>query len=349
MSVDPVSGNEIPAGVSAENVRDDIDAKLSADEYVATAQAVKFHGLAKYEAMNAQAQKGMEEMEENDRIKTVEPSLEEEVEAFAEGGMVNDTDIDTLVQKVKAAMATNPNIGKSLSKMGVTFAEGGAVTPSTFDPTQWTTPGISNFNSEDSDSVTEYRIFVDSYGNRVSIPFKDGSAQIAIPQGYSSEKAAESEVKPQEHGEGPANTDPPTGVDYTTWSDADLEAATGKTAFTDDFLGGAFKNSGIGKVLGFVNTLNVKDVNKEIDRRVSDPAVTGKSVTGGPRGTGERAPSKTKTAAVNTNTAQKSVGAPSDSAKSAASYSGFNQATGVHGMNKGGFLKKPKGSNKPTY
>ena len=41
MNIDPVSGNEIPLGSEAENVRDDVDAKLSEGEYVVPADVVK--------------------------------------------------------------------------------------------------------------------------------------------------------------------------------------------------------------------------------------------------------------------------------------------------------------------
>lgn len=57
--VDPVSGNEIPLGSNPENVRDDIDAKLSQDEYVLPAHVVKWHGLKHIQEMQMEAEAGL--------------------------------------------------------------------------------------------------------------------------------------------------------------------------------------------------------------------------------------------------------------------------------------------------
>lgn len=43
--VDPVSGNEVPPGSLPEEVRDDIDARLSEGEYVVPADVVRFFGV----------------------------------------------------------------------------------------------------------------------------------------------------------------------------------------------------------------------------------------------------------------------------------------------------------------
>jgi hypothetical protein len=59
---DEVSGNPIPVGSTAENVRDDIDAKLSTDEYVLPANVVKWHGLKYIMDMQAEAEMGLMSM-----------------------------------------------------------------------------------------------------------------------------------------------------------------------------------------------------------------------------------------------------------------------------------------------
>jgi len=60
---DPVSGNPIPLGSSAENVRDDISAMISEGEYVLPAHVVKWHGLAHIMEMQAEAEAGLMAME----------------------------------------------------------------------------------------------------------------------------------------------------------------------------------------------------------------------------------------------------------------------------------------------
>ena len=57
--VDPVSGNPIPPGSTAKNVRDDIPAWLSEGEYVLPADVVKWHGLKHIMDMQEEAKMGL--------------------------------------------------------------------------------------------------------------------------------------------------------------------------------------------------------------------------------------------------------------------------------------------------
>ena len=192
MSVDPVSGNPVPIGVEPENVRDDIDAKLSVGEYVVPAQAVQFHGVDKFEKLVKSAEKGMADMQANGRVGGEPVALEDEVaQAFAHGGMVGD--LDGLITKVRAAVESDPSLRESLQRKGIAFAEGG------FVPGAWTPPGITYF--QDSSAVgsgtgVEYRIFTNAEGHRISIPFTNGEPQIPVPPGYFPEgQAPESQAR----------------------------------------------------------------------------------------------------------------------------------------------------------
>ena len=68
MTRDPVSGNEVPPGSLAKEVRDDIPAQLSEGEYVIPADAVQFHGLKFYEATVQEAKMGLADMNARGRI-----------------------------------------------------------------------------------------------------------------------------------------------------------------------------------------------------------------------------------------------------------------------------------------
>ena len=68
LSRDPVSGNEIPPGSMANEVRDDVDAKLSDGEYVVPANVVRFFGVKFFEDLRTQAMQGLGAMEANGRI-----------------------------------------------------------------------------------------------------------------------------------------------------------------------------------------------------------------------------------------------------------------------------------------
>lgn len=65
---DPVSGNEVPPGSMAEEVRDDVPAQLSEGEYVVPADVVRFYGVRFFEDLRGQAKEGLMDMEANGRI-----------------------------------------------------------------------------------------------------------------------------------------------------------------------------------------------------------------------------------------------------------------------------------------
>ena len=68
MEVDPVSGNEIPPGSMAREVRDDIPAQLSDGEYVVPADVVRFFGVKYFEDLRQEAKMGLQSMESDGRI-----------------------------------------------------------------------------------------------------------------------------------------------------------------------------------------------------------------------------------------------------------------------------------------
>lgn len=67
-NMDPVSGNEVPPGSMAEEVRDDIPAQLSEGEYVVPADVVRFYGVKFFEDLRMEAKRGLMDMEANGRI-----------------------------------------------------------------------------------------------------------------------------------------------------------------------------------------------------------------------------------------------------------------------------------------
>ena len=68
LSRDPISGNEIPPGSMANEVRDDVEARLSDGEYVVPANVVRFFGVKFFEDLRTQAMQGLADMEANGRI-----------------------------------------------------------------------------------------------------------------------------------------------------------------------------------------------------------------------------------------------------------------------------------------
>ena len=170
LDVDPVSGNDIPVGSNAEDVRDDVDTKLSSGEYVVPADVVKYLGVAQLEKLVNKAKVGLEDMEANGRIGGAPVDEPEEVvmtlggdlgtlDGYAAGGLVAGTDINGIIDRVKGAAMKDPSIMNMLKAKGIfveavnpseatpaKMAEGGLLdttdTTSSFDPFAYT-PGFS--------------------------------------------------------------------------------------------------------------------------------------------------------------------------------------------------------------
>ena len=93
IGVDPVSGNEIPLGSTAENVRDDIPANLSEGEIVVPADVVNFHGVKLFEDLREEAKRGYAQMAQDGRMGG-EPMMED-------SDMMADLDIDLSVEDLQ--------------------------------------------------------------------------------------------------------------------------------------------------------------------------------------------------------------------------------------------------------
>jgi len=79
---DPVSGNEVPPGSMASEVRDDVPAMLSEGEYIVPADVVRYYGVKFFEDLRGQAKSGLMDMERNGRIggePVPGPGMEEEL------------------------------------------------------------------------------------------------------------------------------------------------------------------------------------------------------------------------------------------------------------------------------
>jgi hypothetical protein len=112
--VDPVSGNEVPLGAEPEEVRDDIDAKLSEGEYVVPADVVKYYGVKFFEDLRAEAKRGFMQMEANGRIG---------------GEPINEMDALPFDDSELQMMDTEEPMNKGGYMTG--YAEGGMTAPST--------------------------------------------------------------------------------------------------------------------------------------------------------------------------------------------------------------------------
>ena len=102
MMADPVSGNPIPLGSNPEEVRDDIDIKISQGEYVIPANVVRWHGLKHIMDMQAEAEMGLMAMSMDGLIQNAEPiDPEEDIEAEDPDYDISEDDIEIEVASVE--------------------------------------------------------------------------------------------------------------------------------------------------------------------------------------------------------------------------------------------------------
>ena len=142
MDRDPVSGNEIPSGSLASEVRDDIPAQLSEGEYVVPADVVRYFGVRVFEDMRNEAKMGLQNMEEDGRIggEPVEPSqgMTEGDLAGLEEMMRTGVANGGLMDKMVYTAMNDPLVNQKLNEGGLTvgFATGGMAQSPYNDPTR---------------------------------------------------------------------------------------------------------------------------------------------------------------------------------------------------------------------
>ncbi len=197
-AVDPVSGNEVPTGSTAEEVRDDIPAKLSEGEYVVPADVVKFFGVHFFEKLRAKAKAGLEEMAADGRVGG-EPTDDTEEE-----------EDDTLPFSVDELQAEDDGADSMDAQMqDAGFAKGGAVTgnptpadiqanTSSFNPAAYPI-GFSLFGNTapaataqpTTPVATTTKVYVNAAGQTMVVPFDaNGKPTIVIPAGFYPQTAA---------------------------------------------------------------------------------------------------------------------------------------------------------------
>ena len=164
-NVDGVSGNEVPTGSLAAEVRDDIPAQLSEGEFVVPADVVRFIGLDKLMKMRDQAKTGLARMEEEGQIGGSSTPMEDsgldeasEMDAMIDG-MDNDEDFDGALQN---------------------FAEGGSVRA------RRKLPSYKDFTGREfgKAELIKYITYVNADGETVEIKFINGQPMQPIPEGY---------------------------------------------------------------------------------------------------------------------------------------------------------------------
>ena len=213
MKRDPVSGNEIPPGSMAKEVRDDIPAMLSEGEYVVPADVLRFYGVNFFEDLRNKAKSGLQGMEQNGRIGG-EPLSPQQV------------------QQNMGQAPVQANQGGMMQGFNQAGLAGTPTPSSTFDPSNYSVVGGSTFNNQgqqaQQDSVTTFKTFINSAdGSTQIVEFVDGKLKNPAmekftqppyyEQGSSALKKAQSQAQASNNDDKTVTPDPVKGEDPKDW------------------------------------------------------------------------------------------------------------------------------------
>ena len=186
--IDPVSGNEVPLGSTPEEVRDDIPAMLSENEYVVPADVVRYYGVKFFEDLRSEAKEDFNDMEAQGRIGG-EPVGDTGMEM---GGDDLPFDISEL-QMIDDDSEEQPEMNKGGYISG--YAEGGmSVLP--YNPALGSIFGTSSA-SGGTGSGFEIRTYVGPSGQKLYLQFLNGEPLSPIPEGYTLESGTSEQVSEQ--------------------------------------------------------------------------------------------------------------------------------------------------------
>jgi len=246
--IDPVSGNEVPLGSEPEEVRDDIDAKLSEGEYVVPADVVKYYGVKFFEDLRTQAKIGFSQMEANGRIGG-EPVVEELPFDVSELQMQDDQE---------------PMMNKGGYMSG--YADGGSVN--------------SGFEVREYVDANGNIIYIQFMNGQQLTQVPDGYS----PKG---EATAATATTPQVNtsisgSSRNKNKAPIATAEYVDWMEAPVEDFEKVVDTLKDPIGNTFTSAfdvlSSGTPLGFVKSLGMKSQNKQmlkgIDAQLNNPFIS---------------------------------------------------------------------------
>ena len=173
-SVDPVSGNEVPSGSLAEEVRDDVPAQLSEGEFVVPADVVRFIGLDKLMKMRNAAKAGLADMEAEGQMGGApmmsegrpHEMAESDSQEMSEDMSGDDLEMDALIDGMD---------GEDFEGTAQRFAEGGSVIPS------YETYTGRTFNDN---ATVEYTSYTNAAGDIIKIKTLKGKPLEEVPEGY---------------------------------------------------------------------------------------------------------------------------------------------------------------------
>ena len=165
-TVDPVSGNDVPPGSLQNEVRDDIDVKISEGEFVIPADVVRYIGLERLMKLRDEAKQGLSRMAEigqmgNSQEVANPEALHEDEEGF-------NSEIDDIMKEVD---------GEQMGEKK--FSAGGFNEPGVDLLNKYNIPKTSLTNP-----ALDVRAYKNKEGRVMYITFFNDKPSIQIPAGY---------------------------------------------------------------------------------------------------------------------------------------------------------------------
>lgn len=199
---DPVSGNNIPKASTAEEVRDDIPARLSEGEFVLPADVVRYHGLEKLMNLRQEAKQGINTMDKMGQLGNADEATMPDDLPFdindlemQVGGFVSPTGTYQVPTDIATAPSYFQNYAQSVAPFTPFVPSGETQIPPVAPITKTTGPTFQTLiPTEGKKPVTkEYR---NEAGQKLFIPFIDNKPIYPIPEGYTEYKE-EKEITPE--------------------------------------------------------------------------------------------------------------------------------------------------------
>jgi hypothetical protein len=169
-TVDPVSGNEVPPGSLQNEVRDDIDAKLSEGEFVIPADVVRYIGLERLMKLRDEAKQGLSRMAEIGQMGNADQV--ENPEALHESDEDFESEIDDIMSEIDGEQMGEPK-----------FARGGVV-----KVPEASKDILAKYNIQRTaitNPANDVRLLKNAAGDSLYMTYFNGKPSGRIPTGYS--------------------------------------------------------------------------------------------------------------------------------------------------------------------
>lgn len=202
-NVDPISGNEVPTGSLPEEVRDDVDAKLSPGEFVIPADVVRFIGLERLMKMRDEAKKGLQRMAEIGQMGNAEEVGEKSNSTYEDSEF--ESEIDDILEEIASEEEEDKGgVEEQTDKM---MAAGGFIGSGT------------DLTKAPKNPTFDVRYYKNDQGNVMFITHINGKPMTPIPEGFklvSQEEAQKVGMSAEAAKKTSAAATIPNAADYTS-------------------------------------------------------------------------------------------------------------------------------------